>query len=608
MKKLIFIFVLIMFFPFSNSQECNDPDGTNILNYENNIWDNSYGIRTSILESNQESNKIIPPDQCIGYSDILAEWHCVDQSSGQINIDCSNFGKSCFNGECLEVINTQQMQNVCRLRGCNFKFTDIEGDTCGNMCPEDRCEDEYFQGDYATGFTGVYRWIDYPEYSGVFHNGNCLRSGCSPSYFESNYCSNFMKDSDSDGVPDTLDECEGNIYSNLINEFSTNSKVNKYGCPETFVREFSCVPISNQDANNENANLNIIFYPCGLGKTAEEASIFEYWSKLTAAGFSPIEPFKSNPSNYQFYYIWDTEKKDIITNAEIDQLDACLWGLEATKEKIINSPNCPENNVIIYQIAYRAYQGDVMGKVFELGSPFGVQRLGLASCCPENKHCCESFNDYFVSTALHEVGHSLKLSHIFSNQEDAEFSSMIELKNLNGQDYEQMMHNLYSPTVYPISDSNKLEENCPVWDYETYKKWENSLNSEVKCYPGQYDTINLFGPVNENTIMLPHNYVASDYYFDPVSAKLIEDALTLGYDRYLELSYPKRCEQILESTYFKEILLKKPENKGKKIEDLAAECLIKACRHVEESRKEECCGPILDMKLGNEYHQACLED
>lgn len=613
MKKIhIYFLVFALFADCVSALSCIDEDNTEINNLKFEKWDESYTKETGAF-SEESENEIIAykSDFCVGDSDILLESYCDGTQPDHAEIDCSKFGKSCYIGACLTNMDLSQMQFICRNRGCNYKLPEFEGDSCGSRCPENKCEDEYFHGDESTGYSGGYRYVRYLlEYNGVARGSKCIIRGCNPIYIEAEYCSLFQKDSDGDGVLDLEDECQGELYTNLLDnlkDYEKQTEINEVGCPEVSLSRDVCMPVG-KDSIDE-TNVNIVLYPCGLGKNPSDESIFYYWSKLTASGFSETEPYKSNPEKYKFYYLWNTDKKDVITPASFDDLEICLGEVQKIESIVDMADGCPKANRLVYIIAYRAYSV-ALGMVLDLGSPFGAQTLGKGKCCPENIMCCESYNNEFVETALHEVGHSLKLNHIEYEEREDDFSYFprVEFVDGDGLDFRDKVNNLYTPEVYPITPAYVSEEPCPIWDYDAYKKFEKKTGLDMMCVPGQLMSQNTFGSVHEYTLMYPSSYQAEDYIFDPVSAKLINDALEIGYDRYKSLTYPYNCEKIIDSTYFKEIFMKEPENRGKKIEDVAAECLIKACRYVEENRKEECCMLVREISNKEEHYDKCINN
>ncbi len=467
---------------------------------------------------------------------------------------------------------------------------------CGSPC-ESQCLDESFLDKLVDLIGGTDNKPPYNQkapttpFSGKCIDGFCIDVGCTYSYTYDTDCFSSSKDEDIDGVPDKYDSCPGT---------PTNHEVDEEGCS---LRDFTLLNRCNH-VYGEGSNLNIVITACGWEKY--EKPVFEYWAKKIAEGISKVEPYKSYKDKYSIFYVWTFQKSDNkgfkideTTGLSVeDSTKKCFESNELTKA--IVSETCELNeNLVILDIAHNSGEA-----TSSYSHQFAVVGQGVPWCCDMSGTCCSgyaedtkkgysfgSWDKDVVFTALHESGHLFKTWH--SSGWKIPPSAVPKQAQDTNNDY-------YSPSIYPISSQNYLSEPCPIWDFPEYKKWAKINKQAIGCFPGysEWDSfLYTYSPLDEFTIMSGNRN--PPFKYDPVTTKLIEDALLNGYDDYLELEYPHKCEEI--------------DNQEKR-----EECLIKACNYIDDSfEKEKCClgdpqnmgiSPTLDNNQENSKYNLCISN
>ncbi len=512
------------------------------------------------------------------YSGSPIKFYCSVSGYAFEKVECYP-DKYCHDGMCLPVLEYAPV--------CNDEQKD-----CGNKCNlgDSVCEDPET---LPIGVTP--KLIQNPEYEGVCNDLRCLNIGCKARTIENlEYCNGFIKDNDCDGIVDSADNCPGDCIQSLINMMYNDVKIDDYGCQvNDFIQEQTC---NNIAGNGENANIVII--PCGFKEGQQ--NIFYYWSKKIADKLSEEVPFslESNSEKFSVSYIWDTQKSDVVTEGEID-LTACLHD-NGISEKISEKAGCKSENRLIFNLVHRGINDKNLGLANPLlAKSSGPQ--GWPSCCPSNLKCCINYNNKVTEIAMHEIGHLFLIGH-----SDIWDPSSLYLKLSNNYYYEDKSY-------VPYGDSP-----CPIWNFDKFHYFESILNQKIGCYSININMFdNVYSGVNPNERSLMSES-GGRIEFDPVSAKLIDDAIKMGFDKYKEYYYPINCDDFLDPQILdqKDLSYLGPnlDLNGKIAKEDIAKCFVEKCRTAIDSEKRECCAPLAEEnpfiqeldKLQNKEFLDCL--
>jgi hypothetical protein len=457
---------------------------------------------------------------------------------------------------------------------------------CGNKCPSDYCEYSYSTegskgGQYA-------RLMNYPDYDSSCINGFCIYEGCKEriSSSQDQRCFSAIADDDKDGVPNQLDECPHSDFYLLL-----NYDVNERGCTKGI---FSSIPSPKcNNLEGKGNNLRIVITPCGWD--ASEGLDFIYWAKKIADKIKNVEPFKTYGSKYTINYVWDTRKAGYkgysmdSTGKKTADPDKTCGGSSAAISQTMAYDTCGKDNTIILEIAHNS--GEAGSNDPRNNPAESIIGQGMAWCCETDPNCCSilsndpvngyeqgSWDGRVVYTSLHEMGHLFELGHPFG-------WTTVPPQAQKAQSPEKDIYNdEYSPSIYPISDLNYQNSPCPIWDYPEYTKWAQTNNQMFGCYQGYSNFLYTYSPLSNDAekddMMSSYDENEINLKYNPVGAKLIEDALVNGYDNYIKLKYPSKCEDIDDKT--------KRET-----------CLIKACKGINPN--------LIDPVSGKAVEYLCCE-
>ncbi len=251
---------------------------------------------------------------------------------------------------------------------------------------------------------------------------------------------------------------------------------------------------------------------------------------------------------------------------------------------------CGKDNTIILEIAHNS--GEAGSNNPRIDPAQSIIGQGMAWCCGTDPNCCsslaadpvngydqDSWDSRVVYTALHEMGHLFALGHPFGWT-----TVPIQVQKAQSPEKIELYNDEYSPSVYPISDLNYQNMPCPIWDYPEYSKWTQVNNHILGCYQGYSNFLYTYSPlsidIENDDIMSSYDGKESNMEYNPVGTKLIEDALISGYDNYLTLKYPSKCEDI-------------------DLKDKREECLIKACKGINPN--------LIDPSTGKALEYLCCE-
>lgn len=525
--------------------------------------------KQSSIEGMEEGYPFELNDYCVGQTPI--KMYCEENKKKIDDSFTCPDETTCFGGACLDEIEG--------FSGC------YEGDICGNLCGqnENRCED--IEGK-PEGY--VPKYLEFPSNDGICIGGKCLRKGCDPEFSEDfEYCNGYVKDTDCDGIMDTDDncpqDCRMNLYASMYNVVNTDEN----GCPMVDLPKTECMHLKGSGSN-----VNIIIVPCGFSD--DKDSIFYYWTRQIANSLDTIYPFAfpENKEKYSLSYVWDTRKKDIVSGTGLDELDSCLND-EGESFKIVNEADCPSKNQVVFQLAHRAFSPEAIGYANGLHS---VGTQGWGSCCPANKECCKNWDYQVISTAFHEIGHLFNLGHPDEAVTDS--------------------NNYYSYSF----DQLPADSSCPIWNLPEYTLFEDLNQLKIGCYATK-DSLEqnldpkIYNSVDIETLMVSYVYVPPDnkWEYDPVSAKLINDAIQEGFDKYKRRKYPHKCEDFFEDEIAEKELgaYYKPKlseifkvTKKSVIQDLIVGCFESECKEAGKLR-DSCCLP-LKSNYGEEEYNRCM--
>ena len=417
------------------------------------------------------------------------------------------------------------------------------------------------------------------QYTGKCSEGICVERDCNYNkYSYSSDCFTTIQDTDLDGVPDEYDRCKTPFELR-------NFEVDEYGCaPSDYIVETECSHLFGTGSN-----INFVVFPCGFD--VHEKVVFEYWSKKISDIIQRAEPYNSYPNEYSVYYVWSTEKEGFkgysgsLGNQVEDSSKKCHSGKEASKSMIDQVCGNLENQIII-DVAHNSAEA---GADYEFS--FAIVSEGTPWCCGILENCCSiyeknellgygegSVSEDMPYMVLHEIGHLFKLGHS---------TGFVSGESLIEGQFKDYTEDLYSPIVYPISEDNYVNEPCPIWDFPEVHYWADLFGQSVGCYQGYWDYKHSYSILNYEmewtTMTTPRE---PPFIYSPISARLIEIALTEGYENFISMDFPNKCEDFEDQT-------------------IREECLVKACKYVEEDRKEECCkGTPIELGIDPEIDES----